>query len=86
MADQAIPLGPSKGLESSHYRIIEEIGSGGKGVVFCAHGHFDCEAAFMAGRPSMPSSANRTAQFLRRLCTRTCTKLALVMRMRLVSR
>jgi len=46
MADQALSLGSLVGLEFSHYRIIEEIGSGRMGVVFQAHDdHLDLEAS-----------------------------------------
>ncbi len=40
------------GLEFSHYRIVEEIGSGRMGVIFRAHDrHLDREVAIKAPRP-----------------------------------
>ncbi len=52
MADQAESLYSLIGLEFSHYRIIEEIGSGGMGVVFRAHdNHLDREVAIKILHP-----------------------------------
>ena len=52
MADQAQSLYSLIGLEFSHYRIIEEIGSGGMGVVFRAHDHhLDREVAIKVLHP-----------------------------------
>ena len=46
MPDQVLSLDSLIGVELSHYRIIEEIGSGGMGVVFRAHDeHLDREVA-----------------------------------------
>ena len=52
MADQAPSLDSLIGLEFSHYRIIQEIGSGGMGVVFRAHDeHLDREVAIKVLHP-----------------------------------
>ena len=52
MPDQALSLDSLIGLEFSHYRIIEEIGSGGMGVVFRAHDeHLDREVAIKVLHP-----------------------------------
>jgi tetratricopeptide (TPR) repeat protein/TolB-like protein/tRNA A-37 threonylcarbamoyl transferase component Bud32 len=52
MPDQALSLGSLVGLELSHYRIIEEIGSGGMGVVFRARDHhLDREVAIKVLHP-----------------------------------
>ena len=52
MPEQALSLDTLIGLEFSHYRIIEEIGSGGMGVVFRAHDeHLDREVAIKVLHP-----------------------------------
>ncbi len=52
MPDQVVSVGSLIGLEFSHYRIIEEIGSGGMGVVFRAHDeHLDREVAIKVLHP-----------------------------------
>jgi len=52
MLGQAQSLDSLIGLEFSHYRIIEEIGSGGMGVVFRAHDeHLDREVAIKVLHP-----------------------------------
>jgi eukaryotic-like serine/threonine-protein kinase len=52
MVDQALSLESLIGLEFSHYRIIQEIGSGGMGVVFRAHDqHLDREVAIKVLHP-----------------------------------
>ena len=52
MPDQVPSLDSLIGLEFSHYRIIEEIGSGGMGVVFRAHDqHLEREVAIKVLHP-----------------------------------
>jgi tetratricopeptide (TPR) repeat protein len=52
MPDQVLSADSLIGLEFSHYRIIEEIGSGGMGVVFRAHdNHLDREVAIKVLHP-----------------------------------
>jgi serine/threonine protein kinase/tetratricopeptide (TPR) repeat protein len=52
MSDRALSLSFLIGLEFSHYRIIEEIGSGGMGVIFRAHDqHLDREVAIKVLHP-----------------------------------
>lgn len=52
MPDQVLSLDSLIGVELSHYRIIEEIGSGGMGVVFRAHDeHLDREVAIKVLHP-----------------------------------
>jgi eukaryotic-like serine/threonine-protein kinase len=52
MPDQALPLDSLVGLDLSHYRIIQEIGSGGMGVVYRAHDqHLDREVAIKVLTP-----------------------------------
>jgi tetratricopeptide (TPR) repeat protein/tRNA A-37 threonylcarbamoyl transferase component Bud32 len=52
MPNQTGPLDSLIGLELSHYRIIEEIGRGGMGVVFRAHDqHLDREVAIKVLSP-----------------------------------
>jgi len=52
MPDQVLSLDSLIGVELSHYRIIQEIGSGGMGVVFRAHDeHLDREVAIKVLHP-----------------------------------
>jgi TolB-like protein/tRNA A-37 threonylcarbamoyl transferase component Bud32/Flp pilus assembly protein TadD len=52
MAGQAVSVDSLIGLEFSHYRILNEIGSGGMGVVFRAHDHhLDREVAIKVLHP-----------------------------------
>ena len=52
MPDQALPVDSLIGLEFSHYRISEQIGSGGMGVVFRAHdNHLDRGVAIKVLHP-----------------------------------
>ena len=52
MPDQVLSLDSLLGVELSHYRIIQEIGSGGMGVIFRAHDeHLDREVAIKVLHP-----------------------------------
>src|SRR5271167_1233843 len=52
MSDQVLPVDSLIGLEFSHYRISEQIGSGGMGVVFRAHdNHLEREVAIKVLHP-----------------------------------
>jgi serine/threonine protein kinase/tetratricopeptide (TPR) repeat protein len=52
MPDQVLPVDSLIGLEFSHYRISEQIGSGGMGVVFRAHdNHLEREVAIKVLHP-----------------------------------
>jgi serine/threonine-protein kinase len=64
MADQAVGQDALVGQRLGHYRIIEQIGSGGVGVVYRAHDeHLDREIAIKVLRPGTLADESRRKHF-----------------------